>query len=503
MMSTSSAEARTGQRRLLALLAAMAMLVAACGDGDSTTDAASSGSSSGSASGSGSASAPADEDGTDGADETAAFPVTLTHKYGEITIEAEPMRVVSVGFSDQDDLLALGVTPVGIRDWYGEQPFGIWPWAQDELGDAEPDVLSASEINFEAVAALQPDLIVGVSSGMTDEDYETLSQIAPTLAQSGDYVDYGVPWQDRTRVIGEALGKADDAEAIVAEIEDRFAEIRDANPDFADSTAAVAFFFGEEPGAYASTDTRARIMEDLGFVTPEVYDEMAADAFYASFSAEEIELLDVDTLVWLAASDAEIEALADFELRNNLRATQEGREVFVGQLLGGAFSFASPLSLDYLLDELVPELAAAVDGDPATEVPSAAALGAAATGAGGGDDGAEPTEEEAAAMAAWALVFDSTAAFADKAPHLEDAAALETSNVGFLDAGDAMGGISLDPTGAVVDGETATITYDVYFGENAAYNDLDGEISLVDGVWVVSRDEYCGFLASARTPCEG
>ncbi len=479
--------------RLAVALVALLLLAAACGDDDTETETGASGSASPSAS----ASAPADDDEV--ADEAdGAFPLTITHKYGDITIEAEPQRVVSVGFSDQDDLLALGVVPVGVRDWYGEQPFATWPWAQDELGAAEPEVLSSSELNFEAIAALQPDLIVGVSSGMTEQDYETLSQIAPTLAQSGDYVDYGVPWQERTKVIGQAVGQAEEAEALVSAIEDRFAEVRAANPDFEGSTAAVAFFFNDQPGAYSSSDTRARVMGDLGFVTPEVYDEMAADAFYASFSAEEIDLLDVDTLVWLAGTDAEIEALANFELRNNLRATQEGREVFVGQLLGGAFSFASPLSFDYLLDELVPELAAAVDGDPATPVPSAAALGAASEAAAG----AEPTEEEAAAMAAWALVFDSTADFADKAPHLEDAANLESSNAGFLAAGEAMGGISLAPTSATIDGDTATVIYDVLFGENAAYTALDGTMQLVDGVWVVSRERYCGFLASARTPCE-
>jgi iron complex transport system substrate-binding protein len=53
-----------------------------------------------------------------------------------------------------------------------------------------------------------------------------------------------------------------------------------------------------------------------------------------------------------------------------------------------------------------------------------------------------------------------------------------------------------------VDGSSATVTYDVLFAGNAAYNDLTGTISLVDGVWVVGRDEYCGFLESARTSCE-
>lgn len=123
----------------------------------------------------------------------------------------------------------------------------------------------------------------------------------------------------------------------------------------------------------------------------------------------------------------------------------------------------------------------------------------------------EPTEapatepvgaEHQAAMDAFALVFDSNAAWADKAPFLENAAALEASNTAYGAAGEAMGGISLAPTGAEVDGDMATITYDVMFGASAAYQDLTRTISLVDGAWVVSQADYCDFLSSARTPCE-
>ena len=99
----------------------------------------------------------------------AAFPVTITHKFGEITIDAPPERVVSIGFADQDWLLALGVTPIAeCRDWYGDQPYATWPWAQDELGDAQPAVLTSTELNFEEIAALRPDLIVGVVGRVTD-----------------------------------------------------------------------------------------------------------------------------------------------------------------------------------------------------------------------------------------------------------------------------------------------------------------------------------------------
>ena len=107
----------------------------------------------------------------------------------------------------------------------------------------------------------------------------------------------------------------------------------------------------------------------------------------------------------------------------------------------------------------------------------------------------------AAAAKAFALVYDSDAPWVDKAPHLENAAALESSNAAYAAAGEQMGGIALDPTAAEVTGDTATVTYDVLFGGNPAYENLTRPIMLVDGVWVVSEAEYCGFLASARTPC--
>ena len=104
-------------------------------------------------------------------------------------------------------------------------------------------------------------------------------------------------------------------------------------------------------------------------------------------------------------------------------------------------------------------------------------------------------------MDAWALVFDSTVEFSEKVPHLEDAASLESSNAAYSAAGEGLGGISLEPTAAEINGDEASITYNVLFGGTAAYEDLTGEIQQVDGTWTVSREAYCGFLASARTPC--
>ncbi len=106
-----------------------------------------------------------------------------------------------------------------------------------------------------------------------------------------------------------------------------------------------------------------------------------------------------------------------------------------------------------------------------------------------------------AASAAWSLVFDSTVLFDDKARHLAEAETLRPTVEAYSAAGGGFGGITLEPTAVEVAGEVATITYDVNFGANPAYGDQNGTVALVDGVWTVSRDEFCSFMASARVSC--
>jgi iron complex transport system substrate-binding protein len=431
---------------------------------------------------------------TTGAPVSDAFPVTIDHKYGATTIDAEPQRVVSVGFAEHDGLLALGVEPVAVRDWYGEQPYATWPWAQDELGDLGPEVIPAEAINFEQIAALEPDLIIGINSGMTDTEYATLAAIAPTVAQPAEFVDYGTPWRDALAITGRATGRHTEAAAVTAAVEELYAGVREAHPEFAGATASVAFQFQGQPGAYATGDARAQMLAELGFVTPPEFDELAGDQFYFSLSAEQIATLDTDVIVWLGSDEATIADIRDTALRPTLRAFAEGREVVADPMLAGAFSHGSPLSIPFVLDELVPELALAVDGDAATPVPSAAQI----------QPGYEPTAgagDAATAGEAWARVFDSNVPYADKAAHIEDAAGLQTTIESYTTAGEAMGGITLTPTDVVVNGDTASITYDVLFGTTVAYSALDGTISRVDGTWVVGRDEFCSFMASARNAC--
>jgi len=138
-----------------------------------------------------------------------AFPVSIENRFGTTEIESEPQRVVTVGFNDEDFVLALGVTPVGVRELLGDYDAPSRPWAQEQLDGAELPTVGGEEIDVEAVAALDPDLIIGVYSFMDQAVYDQLSGIAPTLAQTDEYADGATPWQEQTLLTGQALGKDD------------------------------------------------------------------------------------------------------------------------------------------------------------------------------------------------------------------------------------------------------------------------------------------------------
>jgi iron complex transport system substrate-binding protein len=297
---------------------------------------------------------------------------TIKHKYGATGISGEPRRVLSLGFQEQDAIFALGVEPIAVRYWYGDRNDVIFPWAEDEAGDADPEILNMpfGELNFEKIASMRPDLILGVYSGITDKEYGTLSEIAPTVAQSGEYVDFGVPWQEMTLTVGRALGREERARKLVAGVEDRFSAVREDHPEFDGASIAVASYRSKsEIGFFASEDPRARFFTDLGFELPEELGEIAGDKFFGTISGERMDLLDTDVLVWnqLAFTEGGRATIEEDPLVRQLDASREGRMVFVEGELDDALQFNTVLSLPYLLDRMVPRLAAAVDGDPETE----------------------------------------------------------------------------------------------------------------------------------------
>jgi iron complex transport system substrate-binding protein len=297
--------------------------------------------------------------------EGAAFPVTIEHSLGTAVIPAAPQRVVSLGYTDQDAILALGVVPVAIREFTGNRPSATWPWASDRLQGRQPQVLSG-EINTETIAALQPDLIVALSAGLTQEQHDTYSRIAPTITQPAGASPFQTAWQDATRQIGAALGRVEQAEKLVTDLELKFLAVHAHFPHFAGRTAAVAGASSNGPGSYfvwTSEDSRGRFLESLGFTVPPSFDELAGDAFYAEVSAERLDLLDQnDVVAWITIPGTESAGIEQQPGFPALRVGQEERVVSLTEEQGVALSFSSVLSLPALLDTLPAEFAARLGG---------------------------------------------------------------------------------------------------------------------------------------------
>lgn len=299
------------------------------------------------------------------------FPITIEHKFGETTITEAPERVVAIGFTDQDPLLALGVVPVAVRYWYGDEEDAIFPWADEAAGDEQPIVLNMDfgALNYEAILELDPDLITAVYSGITEEEYEALSQIAPTIAQSDEYIDFGMPWQETTLLIGAALGKAEEAEALVSETEAQVIAAREAHPEFEGQSVAVVYAYSAGSyGFYTAQDPRGRFFADLGFVIPDEFVEIAGDSFYADVSLERVDLLDRDlvVIVGLQFIEGGREEIESDPILQTLKAVEEGRILYVASEVDDALQFNTVLSLPYLLEGLVPEIQTLVGGAEAT-----------------------------------------------------------------------------------------------------------------------------------------
>ena len=295
----------------------------------------------------------------------AAFPATVEHKFGTTTVPAQPERIAVVGLTEQDTVLALGHKPIATTEWYGEQPDAAWPWAQDELGDAKPTVLSnADGFQFEKIAALRPDLIIGTNAGMQRADYEKLSKLAPTIPGGKGSTDYFSPWDDQVGLIAQALGKPAEGEALVKHVKDRYAKVAEQHPEFAGKTATFSQngFYNGLIYLYPE-GLNTEFLTYLGFeMNPKVNALDHKPGEQVAVSAERLDTLDADVIVFATETPSDVAELGKTPTFDKLDAVAEHRSVYTDGTLAGALYFMTPLSLEYALDRLAPQLQDAVDG---------------------------------------------------------------------------------------------------------------------------------------------
>lgn len=156
-------------------------------------------------------------------DASSIYPITVKHGLGATTIESEPLRIVALEWNLLEDLLALGIQPVGAADIEG---YHSWVKIPVELDPSVVDVGSRREPNLEKIAELKPDLILAVDF-RSQKNYEQLSQIAPTIAfvnypPDASFSQYDMMISD-LQTIAAVTNRVSEGEAVLAQLDETLA----------------------------------------------------------------------------------------------------------------------------------------------------------------------------------------------------------------------------------------------------------------------------------------
>ncbi|MBN8204955.1 ABC transporter substrate-binding protein [Microbacterium esteraromaticum] len=322
-----------------------------------------------------------------GADSSGAFPVTIEHVYGETTINSAPARVATVAWSNHEVPLALGIVPVGMSKatWGDDDGDGVLPWVEDELAELGVDTsligdeqaAAAGEvpvlfdetdgIDYEAVADTNPDVILAAYSGLTQEEYDTLSKIAPVVAYPE--VAWATPLDQMIEMNSAALGLAAEGDALIDDLQAQITTALDANSALKDSRVLFSYLDMNDLsqiGVYTSHDTRPGFLEGIGLPTPAIVEEVTegTDGFYVTVSAEQAERFnDVDVFVSYG-DDSTIATLQADPLLSKIPAVAAGNIAILQDSTPLAASAnPSPLSIGWGIDEYFALLADAVAGE--------------------------------------------------------------------------------------------------------------------------------------------
>lgn len=321
---------------------------------------------------------PSGEDGSDAVTTTSgadpdAFPVTIEHALGETTIESEPERVVAVGFAEADFPLSLGVVPVGAAKitYAGNDNFSTdyFDAALADIDGAEqPERLDETDgVPVDQIVQLRPDLVTATQSGMTQEEYDTLTDAGIPVVGYPD-APYTTTWQESVEIVGQALGRNQLAEQVIADTQQL---IDDTAADYPVLEGKTFTFGGPNAGdnssfyVYTPQDNRPRLLTELGMENTEFVVENSEDGqFLFNVSAERASQLDADVFLTYATTEEEVDELASNPLVRQIPAVADNRwyaTVDVTEAVG--FSAPSPLSLPSALERYVPKVAAAVEGN--------------------------------------------------------------------------------------------------------------------------------------------
>lgn len=299
-------------------------------------------------------------------------PITIEHALGTIEITEKPERIATVNWANQEVPLALGVVPVGMAraDFGDDNGDGILPWVSEKLEDlgGETPVLfdETDGVDFEAVADTNPDVILAAYSGLTQEDYNTLSEIAPVVA----YPDtaWATSWRDMIRLNSQGMGLEAEGDALITELEGEIEATAAKYPAIQGKKTMFLTHVDEtdlsQVSFYTTHDTRSAFFEDLGMAFPQSLIDASAstDQFSQTISAEQTDTLaDVEIIVTYGGEDL-VQTLQGDPVLSQIPAVANGSIVNLpGTEPLGTAANPTPLSISWILDDYVALLSQAAD----------------------------------------------------------------------------------------------------------------------------------------------
>lgn len=306
-----------------------------------------------------------------GQSSSASYPMTIKHAFGETVIEKQPKRVATIAWGNQDTPLALGVEPVGVsKANYGKtDKNGLLPWTAEkykELGVEKPATFDDIDgLDYEAISNSNPDVILAAYSGITKEEYDLLSKIAPVVAYPK--LPWQTYWRDQITINSTAIGKKDEGEKLVSNLEKLIKEKTSDYSNLKGKKVAFCYFNPADLGKfyiYLPTDPRAAYLTDLGLEVPESITKLAesSDSFAVEISSENIDKLkDVDVIV-AYGNDKLLKQLQSDALLGTVPAVKRGSVALIedGSALA-ASGTPSALSIPATIDEYLKILNEAAD----------------------------------------------------------------------------------------------------------------------------------------------
>lgn len=288
------------------------------------------------------------------------FPRHVVHALGTTVVPEAPERIVTLGWSSEDAVIALGKVPVGMPR-YRFFDSGIFPWNEERMAGARP-FLFVGDIDYEAIAALQPDLILGIYSGLDDLAYKRLSRIAPTVVYRS--APWSADWKEQMDLVSQALGKSSEGKSMIEKTASSLQAMGAGRPDLGGKTFTFGTYVPGGSGivVYLPDDPRVAALLELGLkASPGVAALSAANAGKGSVEVamEQIGMLDADILIMWYGEGARAAAEAQ-PLFRMLPAV--GRRSYVAlddPVSVWSTSALSVLSIPYGFPRFLPQLAEA------------------------------------------------------------------------------------------------------------------------------------------------